>query len=79
MGPDLEINSILFYSITIFNNTEDLNRCRVSVHLFSGIHAVSWRHNFLVREIAHGSAQEFYAVFELTRRLTKLDVICIFF
>ena len=26
-----------------------------------------------------GSAQEFYAAFELTRRLTKLDVICIFF
>ena len=26
-----------------------------------------------------GSAHQFYAAFELTRRLTKLDVICIFF
>ena len=28
---------------------------------------------------SYGSAQEFYAAFEFTRRLTKLDVICIFF
>ena len=29
-------------------------------------------------QMFYGSAQEFYAAFELTRRLTKLDVICIF-
>ena len=28
--------------------------------------------------IMYGSAQDFYATFELTRRLTKLDVICFF-
>ena len=27
----------------------------------------------------HGSAHQFYAAIELTRWLTKLDVVCIFF
>ena len=32
-----------------------------------------------MRNIVIGSAHQFYAAFELTGRLTKLDVICIFF
>ena len=44
-----------------------------------GFHGLPILSVWPVKLALYGSAHQFYAAIELTRRLTKLDVVCIFF